>query len=80
MAVFGNIVTSLSWFGTNMLGVGLHSYGFMDKAFNVLIAFIASQLLIMAVGCIPLRHWRGLRNRPGRLLPGNKVQELEASL
>ena len=30
MAVFGNIVTSFSWFGVNMLGIGLHSYGFMD--------------------------------------------------
>jgi ABC-type transport system involved in cytochrome c biogenesis permease subunit len=80
MAVFGNIVTSLSWFGTNMLGVGLHSYGFMDKAFNVLIAFIASQLVIIAVGCIPLRHWRGLRNRPVRSLTGDKLPELEASL
>jgi len=28
LAVFGNIITSLSWFGMNMLGVGLHSYGF----------------------------------------------------
>jgi hypothetical protein len=27
MSVFGNIVVSLSWFGVNMLGVGLHSYG-----------------------------------------------------
>ena len=35
MAVFGNIVTSFSWFGVNMLGIGLHSYGFMDKAFPV---------------------------------------------
>ena len=32
LAVAGNIVTSWSWFGTNMLGVGLHSYGFMDSA------------------------------------------------
>jgi len=31
MAIFGNIITSLSWFGVNMLGVGLHSYGFMDS-------------------------------------------------
>ncbi len=31
MTVFGNIITSLSWFGVNMLGVGLHSYGFMDQ-------------------------------------------------
>jgi hypothetical protein len=34
MSVFGNIVVSLSWFGVNMLGVGLHSYGFMDRAFG----------------------------------------------
>ena len=26
LAIFGNIVTSWSWFGTNMLGIGLHSY------------------------------------------------------
>ena len=34
LAVFGNIVTSWSWFGVNMLGVGLHSYGFMHAARN----------------------------------------------
>ena len=34
LAVFGNIVTSFSWFGVNMLGIGLHSYGFMDAAFR----------------------------------------------
>jgi cytochrome c-type biogenesis protein CcsB len=49
MAVFGNIVTSFSWFGVNMLGVGLHSYGFIDKAFFWLAAFIVSQLAIMAL-------------------------------
>jgi ABC-type transport system involved in cytochrome c biogenesis permease subunit len=50
MAVFGNIITSLSWFGVNMLGVGLHSYGFMDKAFWSLSAFVASQLAVMLLG------------------------------
>jgi hypothetical protein len=34
LALFGNIMTSFSWFGVNMLGVGLHAYGFMDKAFT----------------------------------------------
>jgi ABC-type transport system involved in cytochrome c biogenesis permease subunit len=63
MAVFGNIVTSLSWFGVNMLGVGLHSYGFMDQAFGVLLTFIASQLIIIGLGLIPQRHWRGIRAR-----------------
>lgn len=58
MAVFGNIVTAWSWFGTNMLGVGLHAYGFIDKAFLALAAFILSQLLIMAIGLLPMEVWR----------------------
>ena len=49
IAIFGNVVTAWSWFGTNMLGVGLHSYGFMDKAFNPLMWFIALQLGLIAV-------------------------------
>ncbi|MBI3288604.1 MAG: cytochrome c biogenesis protein CcsA [Elusimicrobia bacterium] len=57
MAVFGGIVTSLSWFGVNMLGIGLHSYGFMDKAFWWLSAFVASQLLVMVLGYLPPRFW-----------------------
>jgi ABC-type transport system involved in cytochrome c biogenesis permease subunit len=58
LAVAGNIVTALSWFGVNMLGIGLHSYGFMDKAFPWLMAFVASQLVIVGLGSLPLRHWR----------------------
>ncbi len=61
LAVFGNIVTSFSWFGVNMLGVGLHSYGFMDAAFKWLILFIASQLFVIAVGLVPLRFWRSFQ-------------------
>jgi hypothetical protein len=67
MAVFGNIITSLSWFGVNMLGVGLHSYGFMDQAFGVLLAFIASQVVIMGLGLIPQRYWRGIRVRAANI-------------
>ncbi len=58
LAVFGNIVTSWSWFGTNMLGVGLHSYGFMDAAFWWLSAFIVSQLGFIAVAALPPARWR----------------------
>src|SRR6202030_3041275 len=47
--VLGNVITSLSWFGVNMLGVGLHSYGFMEKAFGPLIGFIVSQLAIIGL-------------------------------
>ena len=58
MAVFGNVVTSWSWFGVNMLGIGLHSYGFMDSAFPWLIAFGASQLAFMMIGLLPPSAWR----------------------
>jgi ABC-type transport system involved in cytochrome c biogenesis permease subunit len=63
MSVFGNIVVSLSWFGVNMLGVGLHSYGFMDQAFGTLMTFIAIQLVVMALGMLPLKYWRGIQAR-----------------
>jgi ABC-type transport system involved in cytochrome c biogenesis permease subunit len=59
MAIFGNVITSLSWFGVNMLGVGLHSYGFMDKAFWALSAFVGSQLLLMALAMAPRQFWKG---------------------
>jgi ABC-type transport system involved in cytochrome c biogenesis permease subunit len=58
MAIFGNVVTSFSWFGVNMLGVGLHSYGFMQKAFPWLVGFMISQLALMAIAAMPLEKWR----------------------
>ena len=64
MAIFGNVVTSFSWFGVNMLGVGLHSYGFMEKAFPWLCGFIASQLALMVAAAMPLERWRSFRAVP----------------
>jgi ABC-type transport system involved in cytochrome c biogenesis permease subunit len=61
MALFGNIVTSFSWFGVNMLGVGLHSYGFMQKAFPWLVGFMISQLALMTIAAMPLERWRSFR-------------------
>jgi ABC-type transport system involved in cytochrome c biogenesis permease subunit len=58
LAIFGNVITSWSWFGTNMLGVGLHSYGFMDAAFFALIAFVATQLVLIALAYVPAAKWR----------------------
>ena len=57
MAIFGNIITSFSWFGVNMLGVGLHSYGFMDKAFWALAMFMASQVVLIALCLAPRFLW-----------------------
>jgi ABC-type transport system involved in cytochrome c biogenesis permease subunit len=63
MAIFGNVITSLSWFGVNMLGVGLHSYGFMQSAFWSLSGFIVSQLALIALCLLPRRFWSS--RRPG---------------
>ncbi len=57
LAIFGNIVTAWSWFGVNMLGVGLHSYGFMDAAFWWLIAFVATQVAAMLLVAVPADRW-----------------------
>ncbi len=65
LAIFGNIVTSWSWFGTNLLGVGLHSYGFMSGAFTALMVFVGSQCVLIALGLIPQAKWRSFSAATG---------------
>jgi ABC-type transport system involved in cytochrome c biogenesis permease subunit len=60
LAVLGNIVTAWSWFGTNLLGVGLHAYGFMSGAMTWLIVFDVLMLVIAGIGLLPLRQWAKL--------------------
>ncbi|HZF01842.1 MAG TPA: cytochrome c biogenesis protein CcsA [Methylomirabilota bacterium] len=62
-AIGGNIVTSWSWFGVNMLGIGLHSYGFTDAAFKWLMLFVASQLGFIALGLLPPKMWKSFSVR-----------------
>ena len=71
LAIFGNIVTSFSWFGVNMLGIGLHSYGFMDAAFRWLMIFVVSQAVIIGVGLLPLSFWRSFRVAKPSLAPAS---------
>lgn len=76
-AVFGNVITAFSWFGVNMLGMGLHSYGFMDAAFRWLMLFDATQLVLIGVALLPLRFWRSFRNVPAQVQkPGGKPAPL----
>ena len=65
LAVFGNIVTSWSWFGTNMLGIGLHSYGFTEAAFWGLSIFVVTQLGLIALANLPLAKWRSFQPKLG---------------
>ena len=51
-AIGGNIVTAWSWFGTNQLGIGLHSYGFTSGVLMLLAGYVASQLALVAAGLL----------------------------
>ncbi len=57
MAIFGNIITAASWFGVNLLGVGLHAYGFTDSGFVWLLSFWITQVLFMGLCYAPPRFW-----------------------
>jgi ABC-type transport system involved in cytochrome c biogenesis permease subunit len=48
--VLGNIIVALAWFGVNLLGVGLHSYGFTDSIAMNLAIFCGIEVLLAAVG------------------------------
>lgn len=58
LAIFGNVVTSWSWMGTNMLGIGLHSYGFMNSAFQYLAGFWVTQIALIALMYLPKQYWK----------------------
>src|SRR5262249_32157106 len=58
LAVLGNIVVAWSWFGVNLLGVGLHNYGWMEGVGPALWAFVVSQLVIAGIGLRPMHVWR----------------------
>ncbi len=67
LAICGNIITAWSWFGTNLLGVGLHSYGFTDSGFLWLMAFVWSQALFIGLVLLPWRFWRSEYGREHHL-------------
>jgi ABC-type transport system involved in cytochrome c biogenesis permease subunit len=58
LAVGGNIVTAWSLFGTNAMGVGLHSYGFDRGVTTWLLAFVVSQAMLIVIGALPQNWWR----------------------
>jgi hypothetical protein len=80
LAVFGCVVTTWSWFGTNQLGVGLHSYGFTTGR---TIAIICASVAFTALGCvgmIPTRYWRSTQAEAAARSPakGRAAREPQA--
>lgn len=52
LAIGGNIITAWSWFGTNELGIGLHSYGFTEGILQALAIFFAVQIAFIIAGIV----------------------------
>ncbi len=50
LTALGNIIVAWAWFGVNLLGVGLHSYGFIDGGWLWLIIFVVLQILVAPFG------------------------------
>ncbi len=73
MAVVGNIVTSWSWFGVNLLGIGLHSYGFTKSGAIWLFLFVCSQLILVSLGLLPKPMWRSFQAPVRPAAPPNPV-------
>ncbi|HEY7329935.1 MAG TPA: cytochrome c biogenesis protein CcsA, partial [Gemmataceae bacterium] len=57
LSVVGNMITGWSWFGTNQLQVGLHTYGFSNTlAFGLVIGWFL-HAVVLAMGLLPIRWW-----------------------
>tara|TARA_Y100001968_G_C19135260_1_gene608744 strand:+ start:75 stop:464 length:390 start_codon:yes stop_codon:yes gene_type:complete len=55
MAIFGNVVTTFSWFGVNLMGVGLHSYGWLSGSLMWIIVFSCIQIICIVLASIRFR-------------------------
>ena len=64
------IVVMMAWFGINLLGVGLHSYGFIDGVFLRLLIYSSAEIaFVAAIGSWYRRQQRravGGRSSSGR--------------
>ncbi|MBI4559510.1 MAG: cytochrome c biogenesis protein CcsA [Candidatus Hydrogenedentes bacterium] len=49
-AIVGAMIVAFSWFGVNLLGVGLHSYGFTSGIFRALLVFYVVEVVVLLVG------------------------------
>lgn len=58
-----SIILALSWFGVNLLSVGLHAYGFTDSAAVYLGIFMAAETLFVAGGAFMIRPYLNTREK-----------------
>ena len=69
-SVFGTAVVASSWWGVNLLGVGLHSYGFTSGILWALLVFYGIEALVLVAGGI---HWSLFANAAPASLSGSQA-------
>jgi len=73
-SVMGVIAVALTWFGVNLLGVGLHSYGFTSGVAKALFIFVVFEVLFIVVTLLLLKSGK---DTPGGY-PGRRQQDAGA--
>lgn len=70
-SVFGAAVVASSWWGVNLLGVGLHSYGFTSGILLALLGYYAFEALVLVAGGVGwyLKRGAGDSAVAARMLP-----------
>ncbi len=57
-AAFASVITAVSWFGVNLLGTGLHSYGFTERGlFSFMLFIIIETLIVIVASLLPWKAW-----------------------
>jgi hypothetical protein len=51
-SVLCGMIVVFSWFGVNLLGVGLHSYGFTSGIAKALMIFYVVEVIVLAIGAL----------------------------
>ncbi len=79
-AAFGGTVVAFSWWGVNLLGVGLHSYGFTSGIHDALWTYYLVQWAIVGLGGVAwLLERRNAAADRLRAVPGRPPEEIAES-
>lgn len=59
-AIFGGVIVAFSWFGVNLLGVGLHSYGFTSGIQTALRQFYLFESFVLTIAAFGWLREQGI--------------------
>ena len=68
-AIGTGCVVAFSWWGVNLLGVGLHSYGFTSGIWTTLLVFWITETLVVGTGLGVLLRDRAAKRTPDKAAP-----------